>query len=180
MGTWGETECKSKMSTLFSRFVSGQILRGSKQRLLSTTKARAKLPDVQGDGSKINIVPSRWNWEIWKNNIHMPIPDGYLPKEHEYYPHPIRRWFARYVYPTYQEVYEVQLHRDWELDKKRRQQQLREEAKRLMRKDGDYASYYHVPITGSWARVHKAYQEKLRGDMAWSIDPPGHKRGDDK
>merc|ERR1712012_1469632 len=113
----GETECKSKMSTLFSRFVSGQILRGSKQRLLSTTKARAKLPDVQGDGSKINIVPSRWNWEIWKNNIHMhilawfgpmgafithvnvtqgpaklePIPEGYLPKEHEYYPHPIRR-----------------------------------------------------------------------------------------
>merc|ERR1712241_788988 len=67
------TECKSKMSTLFSRFVSGQILRGSNQRLLSTTKARPKLPDVQGDGSKINIVPSRWNWEIWKNNIHMHI-----------------------------------------------------------------------------------------------------------
>ena len=32
------TECKSKMSTSFSRFVSGQILRGSNQRLLSTTK----------------------------------------------------------------------------------------------------------------------------------------------
>ena len=32
------TECKSKMSTLFSRFASAQFLRGSNQRLLSTTK----------------------------------------------------------------------------------------------------------------------------------------------
>ena len=33
-------------------------------------------------------------------------------------------------------------------EKQRQQAQLMKEVDRLMRKDGDYASYYHVPITG--------------------------------
>merc|ERR1711997_258816 len=69
-----------------------------------------------------------------------PIPEGYVPKEHEYHRHPIARWFAS-VYPSYQQCYEIMLHRDWQLDKGRRQLQLREEVKRLMREDGDYAAY---------------------------------------
>ena len=41
-----------------------------------------------------------------------------------------------------------------------------------MRKDGDYAAYYHVPITGSWARVHKEFHKERRDGMGWRIDPP--------
>ena len=43
-----------------------------------------------------------------------PIPEGYVPKEHEYHRHPIARWFAS-VYPSYQQCYEIMLHRDWQL-----------------------------------------------------------------
>ena len=44
-----------------------------------------------------------------------PIPEGYVPKEHEYHRHPIARFFAGWVYPSYQECYEVQLHQHWQL-----------------------------------------------------------------
>ena len=56
--------------------------------------------------------------------------------------------------------------------------QLRAEAKRLMRKDGDYASYYHVPITGSWTRVHNQFFKEKRENEGWVIDSPSHKRGE--
>ena len=57
-------------------------------------------------------------------------------------------------------------------EKKRRSYQLRDEVRRCMRKDGDYAAYYHVPITGSWARVHKEFHKERRDGMGWRIDPP--------
>lgn len=63
-------------------------------------------------------------------------------------------------------------------DKNRKQLQLKEEAKRLMREEGDYAAYYHVPITGSWARVHREVTQERRDGWGWQIDAPDHKRED--
>ena len=107
---------------------------------VSLFQARPNLPFERGDGSKMNIQPSRWNWAWFKDNFAMhatiwiipigavityvnvtmgpatlePIPEGYVPKEHEYHRHPIQRFFAGWVYPSYQQDYEVVLHRDWQ------------------------------------------------------------------
>jgi hypothetical protein len=70
----------------------------------------------------MNIVPSRWNWLMFKNILHMhcfiqwvplgvliayvnvtlgpaslkPTPEGYVPSEEEYHRHPIQRYsFSR-------------------------------------------------------------------------------------
>ena len=112
--------------------------------------------------------PSRWVYDKFKDDVHFyfmlgaipagitvlianlfysnselsAIPDGYTPKEWEYYPHPITRFITRYLKVGYQELYEVSLHNTWECAKISEMKQLKAEVKRQMAIHGDYKVFY--------------------------------------
>ena len=44
-----------------------------------------------------------------------PIPADYVPREEEYYRHPISRWIAINLQEKYQQHYERKLHIGWEM-----------------------------------------------------------------
>ena len=66
------------------------------------------------------------------------IPEGYTPKEWEYYPSPLSRFFVKHFKIGYQELYEVSLHNNWETSKVVEMKQLKAEVKRQMALKGDY------------------------------------------
>ena len=85
----------------------------------------------------MEVTASRWQWHKTKDWLHFytfmgiipagllifycnvfigpatlePIPEGYIPKQWEYYRHPITRFLARYVFPNTQMEYEKFLHK---------------------------------------------------------------------
>ncbi|XP_071945604.1 NADH dehydrogenase [ubiquinone] 1 beta subcomplex subunit 5, mitochondrial-like [Antedon mediterranea] len=76
------------------------------------------------------------------------IPEGYVPKHWEYYPHPISRFIARYLKASPQQEYEKQAHvMELEHAKSVARKQERE-IKRQMRKRGD-GDYKFIPIKNS-------------------------------
>merc|ERR1712211_121399 len=87
------------------------------------------------------------------------IPDGYTPKEWEYYPHPITRFITRYLKVGYQELYEVSLHNTWECAKISEMKQLKAEVKRQMAIHGDYKGWYHRQDIARYARLRKQMVE---------------------
>ncbi|XP_023338049.1 NADH dehydrogenase [ubiquinone] 1 beta subcomplex subunit 5, mitochondrial-like [Eurytemora carolleeae] len=108
---------------------------------LQNLKGVLKTPVRFGGGHAIaQNRPSRWNYEIFKDNMHFyfmlgavpiavvvtvanvlqgpavlkPIPEGYVPKEYEYHKHPLTRWLCKYIFTSYQEKYEAHLSYVWE------------------------------------------------------------------
>merc|ERR1719320_1206099 len=80
------------------------------------------------------------------------IPEGYTPKEWEYYPSPIQRFFVKHFKIGYQELYEVSLHNNWETSKI-------VEMKRQMALTGDYKGWYHRADLAKFARQRRAMQQ---------------------
>ena len=75
---------------------------------------------------------------LYSNSQLSAIPEGYHPREEEYYPHPLTRFIAKYLKVGYQEIYEVSLHNTWECAKISEMKQLKNEVKRQMALQGDY------------------------------------------
>ncbi|XP_076293023.1 NADH dehydrogenase (ubiquinone) SGDH subunit [Lasioglossum baleicum] len=67
-----------------------------------------------------------------------PIPEGYIPKQYEYYRSPITRFIAKHFSPNQQQEYEKLLHvmvTGWELGEMR---QLEYKVQKLIRENQDY------------------------------------------
>nr|ACO10712.1 NADH dehydrogenase 1 beta subcomplex subunit 5, mitochondrial precursor [Caligus rogercresseyi] len=73
------------------------------------------------------------------------IPEDYLPKEEEYEQKFIPRLFIRYVYPSFQQVYEMRLHNVYQEEKKYKRNELLKEISRLMGEVGDSKAFYYHP-----------------------------------
>eukprot|EP00088_Acartia_fossae_P022336 TRINITY_DN23566_c0_g1_i1.p1 TRINITY_DN23566_c0_g1~~TRINITY_DN23566_c0_g1_i1.p1 ORF type:complete len:171 (+),score=55.99 TRINITY_DN23566_c0_g1_i1:27-539(+) len=145
-----------------------------------------------GIGGQIHNRPSRWNWDLFKDHLHFyimlgaipigmwitmanimkgpavlsPIPEGYVPQEHEYYKSPITRWFVKNIYNSYQEVYESYLGTVWEEEKKRCMYQLYQEARRQQKLHQDYKGWYTKLKTAEYMRMSmksKQDAEEARG-----------------
>eukprot|EP00088_Acartia_fossae_P062307 TRINITY_DN7517_c0_g1_i1.p1 TRINITY_DN7517_c0_g1~~TRINITY_DN7517_c0_g1_i1.p1 ORF type:complete len:174 (-),score=21.94 TRINITY_DN7517_c0_g1_i1:71-592(-) len=152
----------------------------SLRRVLQTKTST--LSQVRNSGFSVPGRPSRWMYDRFKDDLHFyalltgipvgiaittinlfysngqlsAIPDGYTPKEWEYYPNPITRFITRYFKIGYQELYEVHLHNMWECAKVSEMSQLKNEVKRQMAMKGDYKGWYHRSDMAKYARQRRA------------------------
>ncbi|XP_064610456.1 NADH dehydrogenase [ubiquinone] 1 beta subcomplex subunit 5, mitochondrial-like [Liolophura sinensis] len=128
--------------------------------------------------------PSRFEWDVFKDEFHLyfmigvlplaaiifyanvfigqaelaDIPEGYEPEHWEYHKHPIKRWFARYVYDKPEKDYERYMHALYVANETRKNRLLEWKVKDLMGRRQDYRGWYWVPIDAS--RVETASKNK--------------------
>jgi NADH dehydrogenase (ubiquinone) 1 beta subcomplex subunit 5 len=139
------------------------------------------------DHKEMNIVPSKFQWEKFKDLLHLyfmigaipsgllilytnifigpaqlsEAPEGYEPKHWEYHRHPITRWMARYIYPPPQQDYEIYLHHLWEEQQKKDIRQVEAMVKDKMAERSDYQSFYYRPMTAKYHRIARKAAEDL-------------------
>ncbi|XP_064459532.1 NADH dehydrogenase [ubiquinone] 1 beta subcomplex subunit 5, mitochondrial-like [Ornithodoros turicata] len=128
---------------------------------------------------RMQIKSSSYAWHLFKDKVHFylmlgviplgtliflvnvfigppelaEIPEGYEPKPWEYFNHPIKRFFARYVYPYPQQNYEKMMHY---LQTEHERVQLRaieEKVRFLMKERGDYQSWYYIPYESKYTKA---------------------------
>lgn len=121
-----------------------------------------------GIGGQVENRPSRWSYDMFKDYLHLytliglipcgllvigsnlfigtavlkPIPEGYEPKEEEYYKSPITRWFVRHVYKSYQQQYEMRAASIWQDHKRGNIRQLYDEVARVQKLNTDYKGWF--------------------------------------
>ncbi|XP_014477200.1 PREDICTED: NADH dehydrogenase [ubiquinone] 1 beta subcomplex subunit 5, mitochondrial isoform X2 [Dinoponera quadriceps] len=114
------------------------------------------------------IKPSRFQWHKTKDYFHFyfllglipvctgiflvnvfvgpatleEIPEGYIPKEWEYHRHPIKRFLARYFFPSPQEEYEKYLHYIYHVNKVKDVRLLETRINNFMAKNRDFRGPY--------------------------------------
>ncbi|KAJ1522683.1 hypothetical protein ONE63_001846 [Megalurothrips usitatus] len=132
--------------------------------------------------NKFIIQPTRWQWHKFKDLLHLyffvgaiplglisaycnlfigpaelaPIPEGYRPQEHEYYRHPITRFFKKYIMESEQESYERHMHFLWEHYDQAMFRKIQKEVMALQESRGDYKHWYYVPVE---TRTYEIMQE---------------------
>lgn len=167
-----------------------------------TTKTHLTSPPVtsslirnMGGHNRMQVIPSRFEWERWKNDIHFylmlgfgpmalvilyanlfvghaelaDIPEDYEPMPWEYYKGPIERWFARYVYEYPEKRYERTLHYLHVECERKKMRQLEKKVRALMHDRQDYKGWYYVPVDKS--RLDDAYKNQ----KTWQEDRTGTK-----
>ncbi|XP_012220620.1 NADH dehydrogenase [ubiquinone] 1 beta subcomplex subunit 5, mitochondrial [Linepithema humile] len=134
----------------------------------------------------MNIQPTRFQWHKTKDYFHFyfllgvipvgigitlvnvfigpatleEIPEGYVPKEWEYHQHPIKRFLARYFFPSPQQEYEKYLHHIYHENEVRKVRMLEQRVNAAMGEHRDYrSSPYFREIYGA------KYLHKYRKSM---------------
>jgi NADH dehydrogenase (ubiquinone) 1 beta subcomplex subunit 5 len=121
-----------------------------------------------GIGGQVANRPSRWNYDIFKDYLHLyvllgviplgclivgsnlmvgqavlkPTPEGYEPKEEEYYKSPITRWLVRNIFKSQQQQYEMLAASQWEEQKKCNIHNLMREVRRVQKIHQDYKGWF--------------------------------------
>ncbi|XP_046562518.1 NADH dehydrogenase [ubiquinone] 1 beta subcomplex subunit 5, mitochondrial-like [Haliotis rubra] len=164
------------------------------QLLANTSKTPTTVVVRQmGDHKKtLEVVPSRFEWERWKDDMHFfivigmvpmlalifyanvfigpaelsDVPEDYEPKHWEYHKSPIVRFLAKHVYESPEQRYERTLHVLHDQNEKRKFKLLDQKVKDLMSSRQDYKGWYYVPMDKS--RIDRAkeaaeYDRKLQG-----------------
>ncbi|XP_033349541.1 NADH dehydrogenase [ubiquinone] 1 beta subcomplex subunit 5, mitochondrial [Bombus vosnesenskii] len=111
----------------------GKLLRKNNNYALQNQGVVRRMSDHR----VMEVTASRWQWHKTKDWLHFyifmgvipagllifycnvfigpatlePIPEGYIPKQWEYYRHPITRFLSRYMFPNTQMEYEKFLHK---------------------------------------------------------------------
>nr|CAG4635779.1 EOG090X0FIE [Artemia franciscana] len=123
----------------------------------------------------MHVTATKWVYHLWKDLAYFYVmlgaipasllilyhhvyvgpatlketPQDYTPKEYEYYQYPIQRFLAKY-WPSYQEKYEIQLHKLYQEDYKRRMRQSKKKVGQLMKSRADYKGAYYVPMSDKY------------------------------
>merc|ERR1712154_550307 len=151
---------------------------------------------VRNMGSnRMQVLPSRFEWERWKNDMHFylmlgfgpmalliaycnlfigqaelaDIPGDYEPMPWEYHRGPIQRWFVKYIYEYPEKRYERTLHHLWEEGERRKMRLLERKVRALMHVRQDYKGWYYAPVDKS--RIDAAYHAQ----KTWQEDDTGTK-----
>jgi len=162
-----------------------------------TPLTRQILRDLRTSGTKqgdihksLKVTPSRWQWQIFKDQLHFyiflgviplsalvfytnvfigpatlkEIPEGYVPKQWEYFQHPIKRWFARYWVDNFQEQYERNLHYITIIEEKRKMRRMAAKVEELMKERADYPNYYtNKTFLSKYVRNMKLERDTILG-----------------
>ncbi|THK33090.1 NADH dehydrogenase [ubiquinone] 1 beta subcomplex subunit 5, mitochondrial [Diachasma alloeum] len=141
---------------------------------------------MSGHDRTMQIVPSRWMWDKTKDSFHLyfmvaaipitvvifcvnifigpatlsAIPEGYVPKEWEYYRSPITRFLQRYVFTTDQKEYEKYCHFIWTEQEVMKCRELENKVMNLVKDRKDYQVYYYIPYTSADYMRRMAQKEK--------------------
>jgi len=92
------------------------------------------------------------------------IPEGYVPKQWEYFQHPIKRWFARYWVDNFQEQYERNLHYITIIEEKRKMRRMAAKVEELMKERADYPNYYtNKTFLSKYVRNMKLERDTILG-----------------
>jgi len=134
-------------------------------RAISTSGAKQGGDHIN---KSLNVTASRFQWQLFKDHLHFyiflgviplsalvfyanvfigpatlrEIPEGYVPKQWEYFQNPVKRWFARYWIDNMQMHYERNMHYIVLLQEKRRMRKMAWKVDRLMKERADYPNYY--------------------------------------
>jgi len=105
------------------------------------------------------------------------IPEGYEPRHWEYYKHPIRRFFAKYLVQSFDERYEISLHTIYVNTMKDRLRGLERKVRRLQHQRGDYKGWFYRPVADHMPELERASTaEQSRGFAAYQgtqdLHPP--------
>ncbi|KAJ6641799.1 NADH dehydrogenase [ubiquinone] 1 beta subcomplex subunit 5, mitochondrial [Pseudolycoriella hygida] len=187
-----------RLEQLKTEYIARQWMRPKSdvQRLIESIQ-KDQLDDAvvrhMSDHAEMNISPSRYQWDKFKDMFHFsvmvglipvtaiifyanvfigpatltPIPEGYVPKHWEYYRHPISRFLSRYIYTSPQQEYEKYLHFVAEEKERMMLRDIESKVKAKMAERRDYQAYYYKPIIGKYHRVSQEsmqFQKKLQGD----------------
>uniref|UniRef100_A0A6M2E4B2 NADH dehydrogenase [ubiquinone] 1 beta subcomplex subunit 5, mitochondrial n=1 Tax=Amblyomma tuberculatum TaxID=48802 RepID=A0A6M2E4B2_9ACAR len=133
----------------------------------------------------MNITPSRFSWNLYKDHLHFyfllgiiplsllvlyvnvfigppklaDIPEDYEPKYWEYYDHPIKQFLAKHFMESPQQVYEKRMHLLQAEHEKVQLRALQAKVQKLIAARGDYQAWYFVPYDSKYT---KYYQEKAK------------------
>lgn len=149
-----------------------------------------------GHGPKtLQIVPTRYQWHKFKDLLHYylflaviplsavvfyanifigpatlcEIPEGYEPRDYEFFRHPITRFLVKHCIVSMQETYERNLHYLVQMEEKRRMRLLAWRVERLMKERGDYPNYYTTRTNlGNYARnnqIERDYIQDATGEF---------------
>ncbi|KAK3912908.1 NADH dehydrogenase [ubiquinone] 1 beta subcomplex subunit 5, mitochondrial [Frankliniella fusca] len=143
-----------------------------------------KFRQMSGGGhNRFQIQPTRWQWTKFKDLVHFytmvaviplglislycnifigpaqlaPIPEGYTPKEWEYYSHPVTRFFKTFM-ESEQEAYEKHMHVLWDQYDASEFKRIDKEVTALIQSRGDYQKYYYFPAS-SWSAQRKQEEQ---------------------
>ncbi|XP_074654930.1 NADH dehydrogenase [ubiquinone] 1 beta subcomplex subunit 5, mitochondrial-like [Tubulanus polymorphus] len=198
-GTSREANKMAVLSVLCRQF--GPAVNGLKHQLNAAKNVSlvTAVRNMGGHGRRMTIIPTKHEVNVWKDKVHFffalgiiplgavivyantfvghgiltDIPENYEPKHWEFHKHPIKRFFARYVYSNPQKEYEKYLHFVFVEDQKAKWRKLEWKAKDLMRKRGDYKSWYYVPFNDRsvyLAHENLELNEERQGIQAQRID----------
>jgi len=182
-----------------SSLISNQAVSASVKKISPTVPLRSIATSLVraggGHDKTMYITASRYNWQIYKDQLHFylmlgiiplsivvflanvfigpaklqEIPEGYTPRHWEYFSSPVTRFFARYCFWNPQENYERNLHYLMEEDEIRRMRLMSSKVTRLMRERGDYPNFFQTKV------IQRKYLQHLMQD--WEDNKFFH-RGD--
>lgn len=182
-----------------SPFLSTIVRNCPKDGLVKVNPSQALVPLRLMSGGHFHIKPNKWQFMKWKDMVYFyiwvgmipwicvitytnlfigpaklaPIPEGYKPKEWEYYRHPITRFIARYMIPSIQEDYERYLHRLYEDEEKVNMNILEKQVLEVMASKKDYKLFWHRPVTTkylkTWGDEYEKWEDEIAGDNVTSL-----------
>ncbi|XP_042891540.1 NADH dehydrogenase [ubiquinone] 1 beta subcomplex subunit 5, mitochondrial-like [Penaeus japonicus] len=178
--------CRGKMSVLSCLRSGSSALKNASNAGKCMTLVKREMGSH--GPAKMFITPSRWQWHKFKDMFHFyvvlglipvglivfasnvlvgpaklaPIPEDYVPKNWEYYSHPISRFLARYVYTSHQQDYEKYLHFMYEENEKKQMRLLEKKVRDLMAERGDTQAYYYRPILTKYHQMVREQYQNLK------------------
>ncbi|CAG0881107.1 unnamed protein product [Cyprideis torosa] len=135
------------------------------------------------------LTPSRFAWKKIKDSYHyyimwgllpcfaimsyanffygpsilVPIPEGYIPQEYEYYKSPITRWFVKHYLDTDVQTYhERRMQYQYEIAHLELVKDFKRDVKEKMKAEDDYQAFYYRPVVAKNYRLTRKAEEDRR------------------
>lgn len=144
-----------------------------------------QLCSVRQSSNHMVITPSRFAWNKFKDHVHFyvllgviplgllvtyvnvfigppklaEIPEGYEPKHWEYFDHPIKQFFAKWLMENPQMKYEKKMNILQNEYEKVQLREIQSKVETLIRERGDFQAWYYVPYDSKYTKKYQKQTE---------------------